>query len=127
MSADPMLRASDDDREAAVAALTKQVGTGRLALPEFDQRAAAAYAAETVGDLQALVGDLPIAAESTPDDDPRAAWFRWAGVGAITLVIWIATSMAAGQLLYFWPAWVIGPWGAAMLLSHLAGRREACS
>lgn len=125
MQADPMLRASDDDREAVVARLTEQVGAGQLALHEFDERAAAAYAAETVGDLQALVGDVPIAADSEPDADSRGAWVHWAGVGAITLVIWVATSAASGQLLYFWPVWVIGPWAAAMLLSRVGGRK-AC-
>lgn len=129
MPADPRLPASDEDRERTVAELTGHVGGGRLALCEFDERAAAAYAAETVGDLQALVSDLPAPAEvgAQSGADPRPAWLRWAGVGMISLVIWIMTSLAAGELLYFWPGWVVGPWAVAMLLSHFSGRREACS
>lgn len=53
------LRASDADRERAVAVLRREVGTGRLTLDEFSERAAAAYAARTVGGLADLTRDLP--------------------------------------------------------------------
>jgi hypothetical protein len=53
------LRASDGDREATVAVLQREVGTGRLTLDEFAERAAAAYAARTVDELAALTHDLP--------------------------------------------------------------------
>lgn len=53
------LRASDADRERAVAVLRREVGTGRLTVDEFSERAAAAYAARTVGGLADLTRDLP--------------------------------------------------------------------
>jgi hypothetical protein len=53
------IRASDAEREQAVAVLQREVGTGRLTLAEFSERSAAAYQARTVGDLAALTSDLP--------------------------------------------------------------------
>lgn len=53
------LRASDGDRENVVAQLYRAVGEGRLTMDEFDERAAAAYAARTHGELADLTADLP--------------------------------------------------------------------
>lgn len=58
-SADAM-RASDNDRERIVAALQEQVGEGRLTLAEFEERSATAYESKTVGELRALMHDLPV-------------------------------------------------------------------
>jgi len=58
---DPQLRASDADRERLVVRLQEQVGTGRLTLEDFSERAAAAYRARTLGDLAVLTRDLPVA------------------------------------------------------------------
>lgn len=55
----PRMRASDADREHVVAILREQVGTGRLTLEEFSQRSATAYQSRTIGELDALTGDLP--------------------------------------------------------------------
>ncbi|MPZ00529.1 MAG: DUF1707 domain-containing protein [Actinophytocola sp.] len=56
---DPRIRASDADRHRVVAELERQVGTGRLTLDEFSERAGLAYEASTVGDLAGLTSDLP--------------------------------------------------------------------
>jgi hypothetical protein len=56
---DPRLRASDADRERVVTVLHQQVGEGRLTLDEYSERAAAVYQARTMGELDALTGDLP--------------------------------------------------------------------
>jgi hypothetical protein len=53
------LRASNADREAVVERLQHAVGEGRITLAEFDERARAAYAAKTLGDLDVLTADLP--------------------------------------------------------------------
>jgi len=94
-------------------------------------RAAAAYATETVDELQALVSDLPIAPrlESEPKVDRRAAWFNWAGVRCRCdqprhLDRDVAGRRRTALLL---ARWVIGPWGAVLLLFHVTGPREACS
>jgi hypothetical protein len=53
-------------------------------------------------------------------------WTVWAAVVSLNLVIWVLVSATAGQLIYPWPLWVAGPWGAVLLaisvsVSH--GRR----
>jgi hypothetical protein len=55
----PGMRASDVDREAAVALLKDHHAEGRLTLDEFDERIGAAYAAVTLGELARLISDLP--------------------------------------------------------------------
>lgn len=56
---DPSIRASDADRHHVVSLLQRHVGTGRLTVDEFDQRARCAYQAGTLGELAALARDLP--------------------------------------------------------------------
>jgi len=53
------VRASDADREAAVARLQTAVAEGRIDLDEFGQRADAAYGAVTRAELDGLLADLP--------------------------------------------------------------------
>lgn len=53
------VRASDSERELVVERLQRAVGNGRLTVAEFDERAAAAYAATTRGELADLTKDLP--------------------------------------------------------------------
>ncbi len=117
---------SDAERDEAVQSLTTHVATGRLTLDKFDARA---YASVTRGDLAALLADLPSAIDAAPIS-PKAArghinreWLTWAGVGLLCLSIWAITSIAAGNFLYPWPVWVIGPWGAMLGLRHLKGGR----
>lgn len=60
MVSDPMIRASDRDRDAVVATLREAFTEGRLTLEEFEERMAAAYAGRTWGDLRSLTADLPV-------------------------------------------------------------------
>jgi len=53
------IRASDADRDAVVERLRRALSQGRLTVAEFDERATAAYAAKTHGDLEELTRDLP--------------------------------------------------------------------
>jgi Domain of unknown function (DUF1707) len=57
-------------------------------------------------------------------DDLRSAWRSWLTTALIVLTIWAATSLAAWEFLYFWPVWVIGPWGAVLLARTLTGAGE---
>ena len=52
-------RASDAERQAVVRRLERAMRDGRLTIAEFDERARAAYAARTVGELRVLTEDLP--------------------------------------------------------------------
>jgi hypothetical protein len=55
----PELRASDADRERAVASLRHHQSVGRLTVDELDERTARAYAARWVSELAQLQADLP--------------------------------------------------------------------
>lgn len=55
----PMMRASHADRERAVDVLKAGFAEGRLPQPEYEQRVARAYQAQTYGELETLVSDLP--------------------------------------------------------------------
>jgi hypothetical protein len=72
----PALRASDAEREAAVARLRTAGGEGRLTLDELADRVTAAYQARTGGELGALVSDLPAPAPQAapPAGEPRHDW-----------------------------------------------------
>jgi hypothetical protein len=61
---DCLLRASDQDREAAVEVLRDAYAAGRLPPEEFDQRVGVAFAARTWGELDRVTSDLPSAATS---------------------------------------------------------------
>ena len=62
----PQLRVSDAEREAVVARLNNATSEGRLTLEEFSERASAALAARTQGDLDVLVTDLRQAEIAAP-------------------------------------------------------------
>src|SRR3954447_27093735 len=65
MSPDRM-RASDREREEAVAVLRAAAAEGRLDLDELDERTATAYTARTRGELGAVLADIPEARLPTP-------------------------------------------------------------
>ena len=110
--ADPGLRASDADREATVRDLRDHGAAGRLDVDELEQRVATAYAARTRGELDPLLADLPAVrrAPAAPRRRPREEWRVFLAVSVLLLAIWALSG--AG---YFWPVWVIGWWGAALV------------
>lgn len=55
----PVMRASHADRERTVDVLKAGFAEGRLQQPEYEQRIARAYKAQTHAELQMLVADLP--------------------------------------------------------------------
>ncbi|AEF39022.1 DUF1707 SHOCT-like domain-containing protein [Hoyosella subflava] len=129
------VRASSNDRERAVAALSKHASDGRLTFEEFEHRVDHVYRAVTTADIEAVLQDLPAPAPAaTPGAQPRsrapiwlrAEWATWAGVGLLCLGIWLLTSLFAGSVLYPWPMWVIGPWGAVLITRSFGPERRAC-
>jgi len=59
MPGDPRMRASDADRERTTTLLREHHAQGRLTAEEFDDRLDRAFAAKTLGELDALLADLP--------------------------------------------------------------------
>ena len=143
---EPHLRAADTDREAVAAVLGEHMAAGRLTVAEYDERLGRAYAAKTYGELAELTSDLPgpaprpapaappvgagasqpgRSAPSSPHGaevwDQHDSWRAWLTTGLIVVTIWAATSLASWEFHYFWPIWVIGPWGAVLLAQRLTG------
>jgi Domain of unknown function (DUF1707) len=53
------LRVGDVERGAVVRRLERAMREGRITVAEFDERAAAAWASRTRGELDELIADLP--------------------------------------------------------------------
>src|SRR5262249_57081329 len=58
-SGEPVVRASDAERDQAAEILRTCYAEGRLTRAELDERTGAAYAAKTRADLSGLTSDLP--------------------------------------------------------------------
>ncbi|MGH3646879.1 MAG: DUF1707 SHOCT-like domain-containing protein [Micromonosporaceae bacterium] len=135
------LRAGDADRQKVADRLKQAVDEGRLGLDEYDERLGAAYAAKTYGELEALTTDLPGPAPASRSQLARSdatapaarptvrrygwsPWRPWASAALITTGIWFAVGVTSG-FGYFWPIWVIAPWGL-MLAAGTLGMGRAC-
>ncbi|GAA0506771.1 hypothetical protein GCM10011581_41720 [Saccharopolyspora subtropica] len=114
------MRAADADREAVAERLRVAMDEGRLSLAEYDERLRRAYAATTFGELAPLTADLP---EPVPPKKPAEVvrrerdkrnlikeWRDWAGTAVILSGIWLVTSIASGELHFFWPLIPMGIW-----------------
>lgn len=136
MAYGPEMRASDGDREKIVGRLRDAHVEGRLSADEFEDRLNAAYSAQTYGELEPLIRDIPVMRthktpdivrpQQTPVPPPRGKgdsgdtamrvlWTIWACAVSLNLVIWVLVSLGNGRLEYFWPMWVAGPAGAVLL------------
>jgi hypothetical protein len=112
----PALRASDAERERTATLLRQHTAAGRLTPEELDERLDVAYAARTVGELDALVHDLPAdpgapvpgrPARTAAREEARRRLLHAIGVAvlvsAAATAIWLATG-AGGS---FWPKWIV--------------------
>lgn len=131
------MRASDHDRQEVVDRLGDALEDGRLKMDEYIDRTALAYQAVTHGDLAPLYADLPAAGSKTgreaappawapPARSPRRGvlaglpaalkvlWMIWLTAVSVNAVVWALVSGTAAHLVYPWPLWVAGPYGAAL-------------
>jgi hypothetical protein len=126
-----LMRAGDSDRQAVAEQLRAALDEGRLDLHEYDERLQRAYGAKTYGELRELLTDLPTArpapvAPMAPVDHVTRRWLLhlWSGylpTVAICTVIWLVASMGSGDVRYFWPIWVAGPWGLLLIWQTVSG------
>jgi hypothetical protein len=141
MTESPELRAGDEDRDRTITRLREAFAEGRLTQDEFDGRMGEAAVARTFSDLDTLTADLPATAPApiavpaaSPDDiatderereNLRKGWAAWVGVSVLVNVIWLGTWITGDEgAPSYWPIWVMGPWGAAMLIGTLSRRRR---
>jgi Domain of unknown function (DUF1707) len=138
MAYDPSIRASDADRDRTASLLREHLAAGRLTPEEFNDRIDAAYSARTIGEIDALLRDLPgIDLYRLPDaaltrvprqQQPRrprsggghsrawrAAWAVWFAVVIICFVVWAGPG-------FVWPLWVAGASGAVLAGSWVTAR-----
>ncbi len=131
------MQASDHDRQDVVDRLRDALEDGRLKMDEFEDRVGLAYQAVTYGDLAPLHADLPAVGsmterEAAPPALALPACVRWQGILAdlpttlkvlwtiwltallINMVVWALVSGTTAHLVYPWPLWVAGPYGAAL-------------
>jgi hypothetical protein len=145
MASEGRIRASDADRDRTAAALREHLAAGRLTAEEFDERLDKAYAAKTLGELDALMTDLPgTDLEPLPDvslhrvagglpqegsGGPvvarpgglspawRAAWGSWLAISVLVFAIWVVSGASGG----LWFLWVVLPLGALLLGRWVVG------
>ena len=92
---DPDIRASDADREEAADRLRKGHAEGRLDLAEFQERLERCYESKTLGQLSALVSDLPRPVQRSEQSRlARLHPARWPLL-PILIVLFVAASAAA--------------------------------
>ncbi|MGD0686563.1 MAG: DUF1707 domain-containing protein [Streptosporangiaceae bacterium] len=150
MTADPRIRASDEDRDRAATLLREHHAVGRLTAEEFSERLDKVYAARTMGDLDELLADLPgidlhrLPDAALPRYRPPAAghgslpslWTqgqvthaggRFSPGWAAAWGSWLSASLvliviwALAGAGYPWFLWAVGPWGALMLADWISG------
>lgn len=120
-------RASDDDRETAVARIRAAAGSGLLDLDEVEHRLGVAYAAKTIGDLVPLVADLPtrVMPPTARDRSMKRPAFRDASF-RVHFTIYVLTigfligiwGLSGGG--FFWPFFPAAGWAIALGPHYLA-------
>jgi len=128
------LRAADHDRQEVVDRLRTALDDGRLTLDEYLDRMGRAYQAVTYADLALLHADLPaggragaVSAAKPAVAAPRCGvfgrlpgpirvlWTIWLIAVSVNVVVWLLVSVTTASLIYPWPLWVAGPYGAVLL------------
>jgi hypothetical protein len=119
------LRAGNADREHATRILQQAYADGRLTQEEYTARVASAQTARDLGQFVPLVSDVIVQAQVTPVAASRGrvrnAVLGWLALSTMFILIWVASSAAAGELLYFWPIWSITGTAIPLLLMLARG------
>jgi hypothetical protein len=140
MSGDPKVRASDADRERTAALLREHHAVGRLTPEEFNERLDKAFAARTLGDLEALLADLPAIdlyelpaagirpaspgalrrrggpglnrrGEGAHFPDRTSGWITWMATASLLLLVWFGVGLATGGVGWLpWFLLIVIPW-----------------
>jgi cobalamin biosynthesis protein CobD/CbiB len=45
----------------------------------------------------------------------KVLWTIWGAIVLVNIVVWGLASATAAHVIYPWPVWVAGPWGAVLL------------
>jgi len=88
------MRASDDDRQRVLTALEHHTGAGRLTLDEFAERVEVVAAARTLGELAAVVSDLPADTVTEKPESSQRPELLWVFAIAIVTLILLGVALA---------------------------------
>jgi Domain of unknown function (DUF1707) len=112
------IRASDADRERVARILRDHAVVGRLTTEELDERTGRAFGARTLGELDALLTDLP--RESRHGPAPATAVLTLLAEG----VLWVLVGVVIVTIAILWAlAWTGARLGAAVAARALESRR----
>lgn len=100
MSELPGARITVQERDRALRELAEHLGSGRLTLPEFEERTAAVAAAETTPELAALFADLPAAAPPPGTHETTDATFGFAMLAGGAAVFALILALVYGGWLW---------------------------
>jgi len=139
MPGDPRLRASDADRERTASLLREHHAVGRLTAEEFDERLNKVFTAKTMGELDALLADLPAIdlyqlpsasirpvrrrGGSGPVRGPGGSlvpsldntWGGWVTGTTLLVAVWVVIGIMAGGLAWVpWFTLIAGPWALGL-------------
>lgn len=70
------------------------------------------------------VGGEPVAGVPTGAVSGRwlaEVWGPWLRAAAVLTAIWAISSVGSRDLLFYWPVWALGPWGALLLFRSASG------
>jgi hypothetical protein len=145
MPGDPRIRASDADRERTSELLREHHAQGRLTPEEFNERLDQVFAAKTIGELDALLADMPgidlyrlPAADIRPAPPgvrrgragsavdrrgegpitPRgtATWAAWAAISTALFLAWLGVGLITGGAAWIpWFLLVVVPWALVIV------------
>lgn len=130
------MRAADDDRRQVADQLRLALEEGRLDLTEYDERIQGAYAAKTYAELDRLLTDLPNTAPLVPAQSAEVAvpapeglrsawlghvWAAWAKAAVFFTLIWGVAALASTEAIFYWPVWIVGPWGVVLVFRTIGG------
>ena len=117
------LRASDADRERAVARLRDHGAAGRLEPEELEERVGSALSARTAGELSALLADLPRGGRPRRRDRSRRALGdhvrTFVVVQTLLIAIWALSGFG-----YSWVVWPLLGWGIGLVAHAGCARRR---
>jgi hypothetical protein len=110
-------RIGNPERNALTEILRSAVDQGYIDLDEYEKRVDVIMAAKTVGEVEAVMTDLPayqkIIDAQEPDKPGQPDWVKWLWFGisipiGINLGVWLILFFTIGPV-YFWPVWVVVP------------------
>jgi Domain of unknown function (DUF1707) len=138
MPGDRRLRASDADRDRTAQLLREHHAVGRLTAEEFEGRLEQVFAARTLGELDALLDDLPAIdlyqlpsagirpprrggsgmerrADSSLAPSLYTTWGGWVAGTMFLVAVWLVIGVVLGGLAWApWFALLIGPWALGL-------------